>query len=162
MAYYSSDDTAGELGGWIGNFIANLVFTAIFVFITIVVMEVLRIFKSHPIGEDTDASRLIRYATWGFVGCIGLSLVLLAIPATRGMSPYPGSLGFLLWVICLEWADVNAEMEIREKVNEDPPIDDLLEPWRFKTTPNIATNGEVNKEQVKETEGELVGTSFRR
>jgi len=137
------DDEHSDLGGDIGGFFGAMVAGAIIAFLIVITMELVRLHRETPPWSDTEGGQKMRIAALLFLGTIGLSVLLFQFPATLSIAPWPASIGFLLWVIALEWINIAYAQPVPA---DDPSLEDDLAPWRFKTTKS--DNQEEQKEPV--------------
>jgi hypothetical protein len=124
---YEDTDWGGEIGAFFGAILA----TSIMVFLMVMAMELVRLHRANNPFEQTEAGAKVRLAGLMLLLSIGLTIVLALFPSTQPAAPYPVSIGFLLWVLFLEWIDLHYS----ETPNpDDKSLEDTLGPWRFNTS----------------------------
>lgn len=118
-AYEWADDAAAAAGAWTA--------AALFTALLIISMEAARIYRGHGFTGGTK-SRILWGALAGFFASIGFSIYLLQSPTTAGWSTWPASIGFLVWVLVIEFVDQSYKPPAN---GEELDIEDVLGPWRF-------------------------------
>src|SRR4051812_630207 len=121
-----------DLGGDIGEFVGAMIAAAIIAFLIVITMELYRLHRENPpYWEYTEGGKKMRIAGLLFLGTIGLTVLLAQFPATLSIAPWPASIGFLLWVLALEWVNIAYAQPVSP---DDPSLEDTLGPWRFRTS----------------------------
>lgn len=133
MASSNNSDGAAELAA----VLTVMTITAFIITVQLITMEAVRIYRAHAFKGTVES----QWLWWSLIGMFAADLVSIALassPATAGYAIWPGSLGFLAWVIIIETVDAIGG---GQQVEEDPQeLSDVLGPWRLRRPAQEITN----------------------
>src|SRR5258708_3842934 len=122
----SGDEIAADVGGWVGVAIASVVITAVLVAIQIVVMEAIRIYRGRPF-PGAGRCQVLWWALAGFLLSLVAAAAMTNVPSLMPLALWPASVGFLIWIVVIEWVDLTSG----ENSGSAESLDDVLGPWRL-------------------------------